>query len=71
MENIPTALKQSTKTSTYQGTSKKNKNNADIMEEDINCEQNLGTPTTTINFKNILYNTICIPRTLSKASHED
>ena len=28
----------------------------DILEENINYELNLGSPTTTINFKNILYN---------------
>ena len=29
-----------------------------MNEEDINYDQNLGTTTTTINFKNILYNTL-------------
>ena len=34
------------------------KNNPNINEEDINYDQNPGTTTTTINFKNILYNTL-------------
>ena len=34
------------------------KNNPNINEEDINYDQNLGTTTTTIKFKNILYNTL-------------
>ena len=34
------------------------KNHQNINEEDINYDQNLGTTTTTINFKNIMYNTI-------------
>ena len=42
---LPTTFKQSTKTSTYQGTSK-------ISEENIIYEQNLGYPTTTINNNN-------------------
>ena len=28
----------------------------DILEENINYDQNLGSPKTTINYKNILYN---------------
>ena len=30
--------------------------NPEILEENINYDQNLGSPTTTINYKNILYN---------------
>ena len=54
MTNTTTADSQSAKKTTYQGNSQK-KTNSNIKEEDINYDQNLGTTTTTINFKNILY----------------
>ena len=40
------------------------KNNPNINEEDINYDQNIGTTTTTINFKNILYN--ILPKNANK-----
>ena len=57
MTNTTTADSQSAKKTTYQGNSKK-KTNSNIKEEDINYDQNLGTTTTTINLKNILYNSL-------------
>ena len=39
----------------------------DILEENINHEQNLGSPTTTINYKNILYN---IPLKITSKAHK-
>ena len=56
MANTTTADSQSTKKTAYQGNSQKKHPN--INEEDINYDQNPGTTTTTINFKNILYNTL-------------
>ena len=49
-------LLQNTRKTTHQGNSAKTHQN--INKEDITYYQNLGTATTTINFKNILYNTL-------------